>query len=150
MSYLKNLSLSIFTIAAILVSAGIFAEDKKLEPGFVSMFDGKTLKGWATMPKQASKAWSVKKGVIVGEGDKGRSYLVYEKHDIADFEMKLSYRFPGRGNSGINLRAIPAGAPSRPTMSISATLASASRSSAPGTSTPPAAASMPASAVTAW
>ena len=107
MSYLKNLSLSIVTIAAILVSTGIFAEDKKLEPGFVSMFDGKTLKGWSTMPKQASKAWSVKKGVIVGEGDKGRSYLVYDKHDIADFEMKLSYRFPGKGNSGINLRAIP-------------------------------------------
>ena len=49
----------------------------------------------------------MKKGVIVGEGDKGRSYLVYDKHDIADFEMKLSYRFPGKGNSGINLRAIP-------------------------------------------
>ena len=107
MSYLKNLSLSIVTIAAILVTTGIFAEDKKLEPGFVSMFDGKTLKGWSTMTKQASKAWSVKKGVIVGEGDKGRSYLVYDKHDIADFEMKLSYRFPGKGNSGINLRAIP-------------------------------------------
>ena len=49
MSYLKNLSLSIVTIAAILVSTGIFAEDKKLEPGFVSMFDGKTLKGWACL-----------------------------------------------------------------------------------------------------
>ena len=49
MSYLKNLSLSIVTIAAILVTTGIFAEDKKLEPGFVSMFDGKTVKGWATM-----------------------------------------------------------------------------------------------------
>ena len=107
MSHLKNLSLSIVTIAVFIVSTGIFAEDKKLEPGFASMFDGKTLKGWSTMPKQASKAWSVKKGVIVGEGDKGRSYLVYDKHDIADFEMKLSYRFPGKGNSGINLRAIP-------------------------------------------
>jgi len=107
MSYLKNLSLSIAAISAVLVFTGILAEDKKLEPGFVSMFDGKTLKGWSTMPKQASEAWSVKKGSIVGEGDKGRSYLVYDKHDIADFEMKLSYRFPGKGNSGINLRAVP-------------------------------------------
>ncbi|MCH2365357.1 MAG: DUF1080 domain-containing protein, partial [Planctomycetes bacterium] len=62
MSYLKNLSLSIVTISVFLVSAGSSAEDKKLEPGFVSLFDGKTLKGWSTMPKQASKAWSVKKG----------------------------------------------------------------------------------------
>ena len=50
MSYLKNLSLSIVMISVFLVSTGIFAEDKKLEPGFVSMFDGKTLKGWSTMP----------------------------------------------------------------------------------------------------
>ena len=107
MSYLKNLSLSIVTISVFLLAIGIFAEDKKLDPGFVSMFDGKTLKGWSTMPKQASQAWSVKKGVIVGEGDKGRSYLVWENHDIADFEMKLCYKFPGKGNSGINLRAIP-------------------------------------------
>ena len=51
MSYLKNLSLSIVTITVFLVSTGIFAEDKKLEPGFVSMFDGKTLK-WAREAKQ--------------------------------------------------------------------------------------------------
>ena len=107
MNYLKTLSLSTVTIFVFLLSTGISAEDKKLEPGFISMFDGKTLKGWSTMPKKASQAWSVKKGSIVGEGDKGRSYLVYYKHDIADFEMKLSYKFAGKGNSGINLRAIP-------------------------------------------
>ena len=59
MSYLKNLSLSIVTISVFLLSAGVFAEDKKLDPGFVSMFDGKTLKGWSTMPKKASQALSL-------------------------------------------------------------------------------------------
>jgi hypothetical protein len=103
---MKNLHVAIVTIALFMVSAGVSAQEKKLEPGFVSMFDGKTLKGWSTMPKKASKAWSVKDGEIVGDGDKGRSYLVYDKHDIADFQMKLSYRFPGKGNSGINIRAI--------------------------------------------
>ena len=107
MTHIKKLAPAIVTIAVFLVSAGVSAEDKKPEPGFVSMFDGKTLKGWSTLPKKASKAWSVKEGAIVGEGDKGRSYLVWENHDIADFEMKLCYKFPGKGNSGINLRAIP-------------------------------------------
>ena len=93
-------------IAVLMVSVGVRAQDKKLEPGFVSMFDGKTLKGWSAMPKRASTAWSVKDGVIVGKGDKGRSYLVYRDHDVADFELKLSYRFPGKGNSGISIRAI--------------------------------------------
>jgi hypothetical protein len=44
--------------------------------------------------------------MIVGNGDKGRSYLVFENREIADFEMKFCYRFPGKGNSGVNIRAI--------------------------------------------
>ena len=78
----------------------------KLEPGFESMFDGKTLKGWSVKPTKAAKAWSVEDGMIVGVGSKGRSYLVFDNKEIADFEMKLSYRFDGDGNSGVSLRAI--------------------------------------------
>ncbi|MEC9002016.1 MAG: DUF1080 domain-containing protein [Planctomycetota bacterium] len=83
------------------------AAEPKLSPGFVSMFNGKTLQGWSVMPAKAKLAWTAENGMIVGDGDKGRSYLVFDNHEIADFEMKLSYRFPGKGNSGINLRAIP-------------------------------------------
>lgn len=81
------------------------ADDKAAGDGFVSIFDGKTLKGWEEMPAVDTKAWEVKDGVIVGQGDKGRGYLVFENKQLADFELKLSYRFPGKGNSGINLRA---------------------------------------------
>ena len=74
--------------------------------GFVSIFDGKTLQGWEEMPAVEQKAWTVKDGVIFGDGDKGRGYLVYENHELADFEMTFSYRFPKqKGNSGLNLRA---------------------------------------------
>lgn len=98
-----------YTAILIVLFAGtLFAAEKdKKDKSFVSMFDGKTLKGWSAAPTSAAKAWTVKDGVIVGEGDKGRSYLVYEKKDIADFEMKFSYRFPGKGNSGVNIRARP-------------------------------------------
>ncbi|MEM7312950.1 MAG: DUF1080 domain-containing protein [Planctomycetota bacterium] len=75
--------------------------------GFVSMFDGKSLKGWTVTPAKDADCWSVKDGVIRGVG-KGRSYLVYDKNrEIADFEMRLRYRFPkGKGNSGVSIRAI--------------------------------------------
>jgi len=79
--------------------------EQENEPGFVSMFDGQTLKGWSVMPNSAAKAWNVEGGSIVGDGDKGRSYLVYENHNIANFELKLSYRFKDEGNSGISIRA---------------------------------------------
>jgi hypothetical protein len=73
--------------------------------GFVSIFDGKTLEGWRALPEKTAPAWTVRDGMIVGDGDKGRGYLTYERGDIADLELKLSYRFPGRGNSGISIRA---------------------------------------------
>ena len=76
--------------------------------GFVSMFDGKTLKGWEATPSKTAAAWTVKEGMIVGNGDKGRGYLTYSANKkVADLEMKFSYRFPGKGNSGVNIRAIP-------------------------------------------
>jgi len=76
----------------------------KDEEGFVSIFDGKTLAGWEAMPGANSKAWTVEDGIIVGDGAKGLDYLVYENQQIADLELKLSYRFPGEGNSGISIR----------------------------------------------
>lgn len=90
-------------VAAEVVDAVAAEKDSS---GFVSMFDGKSLKGWTVMPASAAKAWTADGGLIVGKGDKGRSYLVYDKRKIADFEMKLSYRFPKKkGNSGVSLRA---------------------------------------------
>ena len=45
--------------------------------------------------------------MIVGNGDKGRGYLTYiPNKNVSDLEMKFSYRFPGKGNSGVNIRAI--------------------------------------------
>ena len=105
MNHLVSLLCS--TVAfSIMLTAPVAIGAEKDKSGFVSMFDGKTLQGWTVMPAKASKAWTVEKGMIVGNGDKGRSYLVFENREIADFEMKFCYRFPGKGNSGVNIRAI--------------------------------------------
>ena len=81
------------------------AQPKKDKDGFVSIFDGKTLKGWHALPANTAPAWTVRDGMIVGDGDKGKGYLTFENKTIADLEIKLSYRFPGEGNSGISIRA---------------------------------------------
>jgi hypothetical protein len=81
------------------------ADDPK-QAGFVSMFDGRTLDGWEVIPPKAAKAWTATDGKIVGDGDNGRCYLQYTKNkQIADFEMKFSYRLPSEGNSGVNIRS---------------------------------------------
>ena len=93
-----------FTTLVFLLSIEVFAA--KPDKDFVKIFDGKTLDGWEVMPAKTVSAWTVKDGMIVGNGDKGRGYLVYENKEIADLELKFTYRFPGKGNSGVSIRAI--------------------------------------------
>ncbi|NIP98890.1 MAG: DUF1080 domain-containing protein, partial [Akkermansiaceae bacterium] len=85
----------------VLVPVGGARAEKAGEEGFAAIFDGKTLKGWEEMPAGDARAWTVVGGMIVGDGDKGRGYLVYQNRELADFELKFSYRFPGKGNSGV-------------------------------------------------
>ncbi len=63
--------------------------------------------GTSMMPARTAPAWTVQDGIIVGNGDKGRGYLIYAPNkNVADLELKFSYRFPGKGNSGVSIRAI--------------------------------------------
>ena len=98
---MKIISISSFFLFVLCAAQGA---DKD---GFISIFDGKTLKGWEATPAKTAPAWTVKKGMIVGNGDKGRGYLTYTPNkNVADLELKFSCRFPGKGNSGVNIRAI--------------------------------------------
>ena len=86
-----------------------FAIGAEKDDGFVSIFDGKTLKGWSPVSTQAKDAWVVRDGIIRGDGDKGgRCYLAYvENKKIGNFEMKFSYRLTGdKANSGVSIRAV--------------------------------------------
>jgi len=75
--------------------------------GFVSIFDGETLRGWHAVPADSALDWSVEDGSIVGQGSEDRLvYLVFDDVELADFELEASYRFPGRGNSGIQIHGV--------------------------------------------
>jgi len=95
-------SLAFLLLCSVCLTA--HAADK--DDGFISIFDGETLTGWEVMPPATFKAWTVKDGMIIGDGDKGKGYLVFENKEIADLELKFTYRFPGKGNSGVSIRAI--------------------------------------------
>jgi len=50
--------------------------------------------------------WTVEDGIIVGRGSKKRlNYLVWKDRELTDFELKLSYRLPRNGNTGIEIRS---------------------------------------------
>jgi hypothetical protein len=77
------------------------------EPGFVSMFDGKSLAGWEGNPKY----WRVEDGVMVGEITpetilKSNTFIIWRGGSPRDFELKVEYRITAAGNSGINYRSV--------------------------------------------
>ena len=78
------------------------------EPGFVNMFDGKTLTGWDGDPKY----WRVTpEGTMLGEITpetviKSNTFIIWRGGEPEDFELRVDYRITPAGNSGINYRSV--------------------------------------------
>jgi len=81
------------------------AADKKLEAGFVSIFDGKTLNGW----EGNLKMFRVEDGAIVAGTQKERipnNEFLCTKKRYGDFELRLQAKLEGKGkNAGIQFRS---------------------------------------------
>jgi hypothetical protein len=103
-SYLPNINPAALRTQAI--HKFLVADTSNTQDGFVSIFDGKSLDGWAG----DEPYWSVKEGAIYGEItpetliDRNR-FLIYKGKIPSDFELKLEYRISDNGNSGINYRS---------------------------------------------
>lgn len=73
--------------------------------GYVSLFDGVSLKGWDGNPK----FWRVSDGMIVGEATKqnpcGNTYLVNRDMTAKDFTLKFEMKIAGNGGSGFQYRS---------------------------------------------
>ena len=77
------------------------------EPGFESIFDGKSLAGWEGDPKY----WHVSDGMMTGEITpdtviKSNTFIIWRGGTPQDFELKVDYRITPAGNSGINYRSV--------------------------------------------
>ena len=76
----------------------------------MALFNGQDLSGWKTMGKDPS-AWRVEDGFLrndaVQEPGKHKSYAnLRTEHEFEDFNLKLEFRVPKDGNSGVYLRGI--------------------------------------------
>jgi hypothetical protein len=82
--------------------------------GFESLFNGKDLTGWKSTGNM--KVWGADKGVIYCEGG-GGGWLMTEK-EYGDYELRLEYKMPKGGNSGVAARAPLTGDPAYQGMEI--------------------------------
>ncbi len=72
------------------------------EPGYRSLFDGKSLVGWEGAGQPAEKCWKVEEGTIVCTGEKGPWLRSTEQ--FGDFNLRLEYKLKAGGNSGVFIR----------------------------------------------
>src|SRR6516162_10353016 len=83
-------------------------EDKAPE-GFTPLFNGKDLTGWKVNKGGNSKVWGAEKGLLYVQGS-GGGWLMTEK-EYGDFELRLEFKLPEKGNSGVALRSAMQGNP---------------------------------------
>jgi hypothetical protein len=77
------------------------------EPGFVSLFDGKSLAGWQLVGRSTGRGYVVENGVLVCPADGGGNLLT--EKDYANFVFRFEFRFEPGGNNGVGIRAPLAG-----------------------------------------
>ena len=84
----------------ILFFSPVVAEDKKEEEGFVSIFDGQSLKGW----QGGEGAYEVKDGAIVCLKN-GKGGNLYTDKEYANFVLRFEFKLTPGANNGIGIRA---------------------------------------------
>lgn len=99
----------LFALAASALILSASAADKNA--GFTKIFNGKDLVGWTGNPD----FWSVEDSAIVGQTTaekptKGNTFLIWTNGEVADFELRLSFKIApnndkGFANSGIQYRS---------------------------------------------
>ncbi len=89
----------------LLLTTFMFSASVSADDGWVSLFDGKTLKGWK--PAAHGKAeYVVKDGTIYGKTVEGspNSFLATEK-EFANFELEFEVKVHDKLNSGCQIRS---------------------------------------------
>src|SRR5262249_7532140 len=110
-------SLVLLALLAIGLPAVRSADDKEGPPaGFESLFNGKDLTGWKVQPGGNMKVWGAENGLLYVNGS-GGAWLMTEK-EYGDFELRLEWKVPVKGNSGVGLRAPLQGDPAYQGMEI--------------------------------
>jgi len=94
---MRNLFLTASYCLLLLVPRLVAAE---LEPGFVSLMDGKSFAGWQPTIEHAT-TWKIEDGAFVTRGDRAHLYYVGDKTPFKNFELKVEVMTEPSSNGGI-------------------------------------------------
>jgi len=98
---MKRRAVWVGALCAVFAGSAVLAQGT--EEGFVSLFDGKTLNGWARHGGKST--YGVEDGAIAGHfGDPGRNTFLCSEKAYGDFILRLEFKLEG-GNSGVQFRS---------------------------------------------
>jgi hypothetical protein len=102
---MQTLILSILLSVSILAGDPVKKTEKSIEnkKGWISLFDGKTTKGWHSYGKSvAGEAWKVEDGILHLDAGKNLSAGdIVTDESFDNFDLKLEWKISKNGNSGI-------------------------------------------------
>ena len=101
-------------VFASLLASHLTAQNRKLESGFKSIFNGNNIKGWhisrtthqGTTPKVEAKDGAI----VIGDQPFGQGGLLLTDKNYSSFELKLEVKLDSFCNSGIFIRSNEGGA----------------------------------------
>ena len=95
----------VFIVAFLMIACNSSKKTTKTDPGYISLFDGKTLNGWRTYQNKPADSWMVKDGVLYCKGsttDKSdRRADLITNDTFENFDLQLDWKIAPQGNSGI-------------------------------------------------
>lgn len=107
----KTLTLCVAALLLVATTHPVGAEE-----GYLTLFDGKTLRGWHTNAQRIGHGtggrWQVEDGTITGEQDppgSGNGGILLSDHTFGDFELVLELRPDWGLDSGLFVRSTPRG-----------------------------------------
>jgi hypothetical protein len=109
--------LKVFVLVSSLgILPAALADDTQIPEGFQSLFNGMDLTGWQVNDKGDMKVWGAENGILYVNGS-GGGWLMTDK-EFGDFELRLEFKIPPKGNSGVALRSPLKGDPAYVGMEI--------------------------------
>jgi hypothetical protein len=108
--------LSLALAGGLVCVPALHSADTDVPEGFTALFNGKDLTGWKVNEGGKMDKWGAEKGLLFVQGG-GGGWLMTEK-EYGDFELRLEFKLPEKGNSGVALRSPMAGDPAYQGMEI--------------------------------
>lgn len=95
-----SLLAGIMTVASM---AGPGEKESRRAPKWVTLFDGKSTKGWHTYHEDKVTGWVIQDGSLMTDGKGGD---LVSDNEYGDFELEFDFKVNPKGNSGVMYKVI--------------------------------------------